>query len=74
MTTFKHKSLPIEITYSEYVKLSPSEQSNFNIVNQSAPQTVVNNNSSDLLGLGKVAETVVVAPIAIVAGLFSLLD
>lgn len=74
MTTFKHKTQPIEITYSEYVKLSPSERSNFNIVNQSAPQTVVNNNSSDLLGLGKAVETVVVAPIAIVAGFFSLLD
>jgi hypothetical protein len=75
MTAFQHKTLPITISYTEWSILPPSEQSKFRICN-SAPQ-VTNNNitnvkseTSDLLGIGKVAETVVLAPLAVGLGIF----
>lgn len=77
MTRFIHKNGQIEITYSEYSKLSDSEKKDFTIVNSSGTTTnvITNNNqkTDDLLGIGKVAETagaVVLAPVAIVASLF----
>jgi len=85
MTTFQHKSLPITISYSEWSKLSGSEQNNFAICNStqqvtnntSITNTTTNSETSDLLGLGKVAETaatVAILPIAIVGGLLGFFD
>lgn len=72
--------MPIEITYSEYVKLSETEKIDFVIVNQSESvrnitnnTTNVSNKTDDLLGLGKVAETaavVAILPFAIVKSWF----
>jgi hypothetical protein len=76
-TTFQHKSLPITIDYTEWSKLSTLEQSNFAICNNSSPSitnistTNVNSDTSDLLGLGKVAETVVLAPLAVGLGILN---
>lgn len=78
MTTFKHKTLPIEIGYSEYSKLSSTEQSNFIIVNKTTKtvtnnitttNTNVNSETTDLLGIGKAVETVVLTPVAIGFGI-----
>ncbi len=82
MTTFKHKTLPIEISYSEYVKLSVSEKMDFVISNPYNSQpitnnitnTTVNNETKDVLGLGEVAGAVVVAPLVIVGSIFGLFD
>lgn len=77
MTTFQHKSLPITISYSEWSKLSKSEQNNFSIVNNTqqitnnVTNTNINEETTDLLGLGKVAETVVLAPIAVGLGILN---
>ena len=77
MTVFKHKTLPIEISYSEYVKLSVTEKMDF-IISNSQPTTnnitTVNNETKDVLGLGEVAGAVVVVPLAIVAGLLGFFD
>ncbi len=73
MTTFQHKTLPVIISYSEWSKLDSREQSNFTICNSN--QVIVNNNTNsettDLLGLGKAVETVVVAPIAVGLGILN---
>lgn len=82
MTTFKHKSLPIEIGYSEYCKLSSYEQANFSIVNISSSikntthnTTVTNNqNTSDVLGIGEAVGTVVAVPLVVLGGIFGLFD
>jgi len=80
MTTFKHKTLAIEISYSEYVKLSQSEKNDFIIHN---PSRVVTNNvtntnikheTKDVLGLGEVATVAVVAPLVIVGAIFGMFD
>lgn len=77
MTRFIHKNGLIEISYSEYSKLSSSEKLNFQLVNSNRNTTniITNNNqkTDDLLGIGKVAETaatVAILPFAIVASLF----
>jgi len=63
-TKFQHKSLPITLGYSEYSKLSTAEKNNFVIVNPEENKTTVihntttNQKTDDLLGLGKVTETV----------------
>lgn len=82
MTTFQHKTQPITISYSEYLKLSQSEKNNFNIINNSQNTTnnitTTNINSKsetkDLLGIGQAVETVVAVPLVIVGGLFGLFD
>lgn len=70
MTTFQHKTQPITITYSEYINLTPSQKSDFvicnsNQVTNNITNTNVSADTSDVLGLGKVAESVVVAPLAV---------
>ena len=79
MTTFQHKTLPITINYSEYSKLNQSEKDDFNIVNNTTNNistTNINSNTetSDLLGVGKVAETVVAVPLVIVGSILGLFD
>lgn len=82
MTVFKHKTLPIEISYSEYIKLSVPEKMEFIISNPYNSQPVTNNitnttvknETKDVLGLGEVAGAVVVAPLLIVGGIFGLFD
>lgn len=77
MTTFKHKTLPIEIGYSEYIKLSEIEKMDFVIVNTQAENqsnTTINNNTSDVLGFGEVAATVVVVPAVIVGAFLGFFD
>ncbi len=77
MTTFKYKSLPIEIGYSEYSRLSESEKMDFVIVNtQTVNQssTTINNNTSDVLGFGEVATVVVGVPLAIVGSVLGFFD
>mgnify|MGYP001600514240 CR=1 FL=1 len=80
MTTFKHKTLPITIDYSEYSKLPQSEKNNFNIVNTSQnttnniSTTNINSETKDLLGVGQAVEAVVAVPVLIVGGLFGLFD
>lgn len=78
MTTFKHKTLPIKISYSEYSKLSSTEQNNFIIVNETTKtvtnnitttNTNINSETTDLLGIGKAVETVVLTPVAIGLGI-----
>ncbi len=80
MTTFKHKSLPIEISYSEYAKLSLEEKQDFFICN---PPLIVTNNISntnvkhetkDMLGLGEVATVAVAVPLVIVGSIFGIFD
>lgn len=80
MTTFKHKKLPIEISYSEYAKLSIEEQNDFIIHN---PSQIVTNNISntnikhetkDVLGLGEVATVAVAVPLVIVGSIFGIFD
>lgn len=73
MTTFQHKTQPITISYSEYIKLSTSEKQDFTIVNstQTTNNTTV---TKDVLGLGEVAGAVVVAPLVIVGSIFGLFD
>lgn len=77
MTRFIHKNGQIEISYSEYSKLSALEKQDFQVVNSTNTTTniITNNNqkTDDLLGIGKVAETaacVAILPVAIVASLF----
>jgi len=82
MTTFKHKTLPIEISYSEYVKLSTSEKMDFVISNpynsQAITNNVTNNNinheTKDLLGLGEVATVAVALPLVVVGSIFGIFD
>jgi len=80
MTTFKHKELPIEISYSEYSKLSVGEKMNFVIHN---PTQITTNNISntnikhetkDVLGLGEVATVAVAVPLVIVGSIFGIFD
>ena len=75
MTKFQHKTQPITISYSEYIKLSASEKQDFIIVNSAQTTnntTVVNNQTTDVLGLGEVAGAVVVAPLVIVGSISGL--
>jgi hypothetical protein len=76
MTVFQHKTQPITITYSEYNRLSASEKQDFMIVNspQTTNSTTINNQTTDVLGLGEVAGAVVVAPLVIVGSIFGLFD
>lgn len=80
MTTFRHKTLPIEIGYSEYSKLSTSEKNNFVIVNNTpinhttnhVNTTNVNSSTTDVLGIGTAVTAAVVLPVAIVGGIFGI--
>lgn len=82
MTTFKHKTMPIEISYSEYVKLSVSEKMDFVISNPYNSQPVTNNitnttiknETKDVLGLGEVATVAVAVPLVIVGSIFGIFD
>lgn len=82
MTTFQHKTLPITIGYSEYLKLSQSKKNDFNIINNTnnttnnISTTNINSKSEtkDLLGIGQAVETVVAVPLVIVGSIFGLFD
>ena len=82
MTIFRHKSLPIEIGYSEYCKLSELEQKSFMIINSQKSiqntnnSTTVNNNqnTTDVLGLGEVAAVTVGLPLVLVGSIFGIFD
>jgi len=77
MTTFKHKTLPIIIGYSEYINLSASEKDNFNIINSTNNTyntTTVTNETKDVLGIGEAVGVAVVAPLAIGAALLGFFD
>lgn len=81
MTTFKHKTLPIEISYLEYVKLSENEKVDFTIFNPqnySTTNNITNTNikheTKDVLGIGEVATVAVAVPLIAVGSLFGLFD
>lgn len=80
MTTFKHKTMPIEISYSEYAKLSQTEKNDFHIVNQAQNVSVTNNTTNvnaqttDVLGLGEVAAVAVAVPLVVVGSIFGFFD
>lgn len=69
MTTFRHKTQPIEISYLEYIKLPKSEQMNFDIVNTSV-SPLVENKTEDLLGIGTAVSAVVLTPVLIIKSIF----
>lgn len=80
MTTFKHKTLPIEISYSEYANLSIEEKNNFIIHNPPKINNITNNNTNvkhetkDLLGLGEVAAVAVGVPLVVVGSILGFFD
>jgi len=76
MTTFQHKTQPITISYSEYSKLSASEKQDFMIVNSAQTNniTTINNQTTDVLGLGEVATVVVATPLVIAGALLGFFD
>lgn len=77
-TKIQHKTLGITITYSEYISLPDSEKAKFKFVESPVKKQIVNNttvnkvnnNTSDLLGVGTVAACAVAVPLLIIDSLF----